>query len=907
MINSRPSPFRVIALAAVGGVCAWADPAPVNLAPFATPATSFVSGHESLGAINDGYEPKGQGDHSHGAYGNWPQTGAQWVELAWDEPIQTRQVDVYWWADGQGVRLPVACRLLHWDGGKFAPVADAAGLGVAGGRYNTTTFAAVTTTRLRLEFDGEGKFSTGIIEWKVLDAGGSPRFAPKVLAGPDRVVVPPAATHLRGELHGTATSFAWSKASGPGRVDIGQPEALETEARFSKPGEYRLRLTAANGARSAADEIVVRVDPSPPGAHLSRVPMRPYRIDSPLWSARLKQVVVNWIPHCIAKLSEPGLKEGGIENFVEAGHKLAGRPHKPHVGAPWANAYTFNTVESMCLALMVDAGGDAETVAAQAAIREKLEAWIPLLLAAQEPDGYLQTRFTLGMPGEQKKAPPRWTYVADHEGYLAGYFIDAAVAHFRMSGGQDRRMYEGAKRLADCWDKNIGPAPKRKWFDGHQALEMALVRLAQLVDEVEGDGFAGAPMLEGGAPATPEHGPDMTRARRYVHLARFLLDSRGGGSSYDQSHLPVVQQYEALGHAVRAAYTYAAMTDIAMETGDPAYHSAVKSIWDNVVNRKYYITGGIGSGETSEGFGADYSLPNHAYSESCYDYGQLFFQHRMNLAYGEARYADLMEETLFNAVLGSLDLPARNFTYTNPLDQEFARYPWHGCPCCIGNIPRTLLMLPEWMYAKSGDGLYVNLYAGGTVQVGPVAGREVELAQRTDYPWKGRAELIVNPAEPVRFTLFLRAPDRDVSALYRATPDADGIAALAVNGKAMKTTAVNGYVAIRRTWTAGDTVTLDLPLQVQRVTCDERVVANRGRVALRCGPLVYNIESVDQSIEAALGPDAELAAGWEPDLLGGVVAIRGRFANGKPLLAIPNYARNNRGGRSVVWIRDAAR
>ena len=628
----------------------------------------------------------------------------------------------------------------------------------------------------------------------------------------------------------------------------------------------------------------MRVDPAPAGRPLQPVTMRPYRVESPLWSARLRQVVVNWIPHCIAKLSEPGLKEGGIENFVQAGNKLAGRPHQPHRGAPWANAYTLNTVEALCLALMLDAGGDAELAAAQAAIRSKLDEWVPVLLAAQEPDGYLQTRFTLGMPNEQKKAPPRWTYVGDHEGYVAGYFIDAAVAHYRLTGGQDRRMYDAARRLADCWDRNIGPAPKQKWFDGHQAIELALVRLGALVDEVEGAG----------------------QGARYGALAKFLLDSRGGGTSYDQSHLPVVQQYEALGHAVRAAYTYAALTDVAMATGDAAYHSAVRSLWDNVVNRKYYLTGGIGSGETSEGFGADFSLPNHAYSESCSDCGQLFFMHRANLAYADARHADLLEETLYNAVLGSLDLPAKNFTYTNPLDQDFARYAWHGCPCCVGNIPRTLLMLPEWTYAKRVDGLYVNLFIGGTVAVGPVAGSEVTITQRTDYPWQGRVELTVNPAAPTRFTLFLRAPDRAASALYQAVPAADGIAALSVNGKSMKAKPVDGYVAIERTWKAGDTVVLDLPLRVQRVTCDERVAANRGRVALRYGPLVYNIESVDQSVDAALAPDAALATAWETDLLGGVLAIRGQFADGKPLLAIPNYARNNRGGRSIVWIKAAA-
>jgi len=850
-----------------------------NLAPYATPATSFVSGHETLGAISDGYEPRSVADHDHGCYGNWPRTGTQWVQYEWDRPITTAKSDVYWWDDARGVRLPVGARLLAWDGKAFARLGD---VGIAGGQYNTVSFPETTTTRLRLEMDGRETFSTGIIEWKVYDSGKSPKFAPRVSAGASCVVLPTVRAYLRGTVNGAADAIAWNQGSGPGAVSFADAAAAVTTATFTAPGTYRLQLTARNGDRVAADTLTVRVDPAPPRTRLEAVPTRRYTVDSALWSERIKRQIVNWIPHCIAQLSKPDLAEGGIENFVQAGNKNAGRPYKPHVGAPWANAYTLNTVEAMCLALLVDDRDDAETRAAQAAIRATLDAWVPILLAAQEPDGYLQTRFTLGTDREQDKAPPRWTYVGDHEGYVAGYFIDAAVAHYRLTAGKDRCLYDAARRLADCWDAHIGPAPKQTWYDGHQAIEMALVRLGRLANDVEGAG----------------------QGARYIALAKFLLDSRRGGASYDQAHLPVVQQYEAVGHAVRASYTYAAMVDIAMETGDPEYHSAVKSLWENIVQAKYYLTGGIGSGETSEGFGENYSLPNHAYCESCSDCGEVFFQHRMNLAYQEARYADLVEDALYNAVLGSADLPGRNFTYTNPLDQDFARYAWHGCPCCIGNIPRTLLMLPAWMYARDAGSLFVNLYVGSTVQVGRVAGTDVEVVQRTRYPWEGAVEIVLKPAESRRFALRLRAPNRGVSALYRAEPEANGILALAVNGETVMPKMDNGYAVIEREWKAGDTVRLELPLPVQRVRSDERIAADRGRVALRRGPLVYNLESVDQNIDAALAPDAPLAATWEPELLEGVVAIRGALADGKPLLAVPNYARNNRGGRSIVWIRE---
>ena len=278
------------------------------------------------------------------------------------------------------------------------------------------------------------------------------------------------------------------------------------------------------------------------------------------------------------------------------------------------------------------------------------------------------------------------------------------------------------------------------------------------------------------------------------------------------------------------------MADVAMETGDVDYRSAVRSLGSNLVDRKYYVTGGVGSGETSEGFGKDYSLPNaRAYCESCADCGELFFQHRLNLTYHDARYADRGEETLYNAVLGSLDLDGKNFTYTNALESRGARYGWHVCPCCVGNIARTLLLLPTWMYTKGPDSLYVNLFAGSTVAVGDVAGVNVEMVQATDYPWDGRVALTVNPSAAREFTIRVRVPSRKTSSLYAATPECEGLTSLSVNGEAIKPTIVKGYVALTRTWKAGDRIELVLPMEVQRVKASDKVVADRGRVA-GCSP-----------------------------------------------------------------------
>lgn len=852
---------------------------PTDLAPFGTLSTSFVSGNQSLGAITQGIRPRNSADDIHGAYGNWPKLGTQWLECAWNQPVSIVESSVFWWKDGRGIGIPKSSRLLYWNGKEFLPVPDAKGNGVEKDRLNVTLFPEVTTTRLRLEFESDGKLSTGILCWEIKDSGKSPAFPPKVEAGGDRVTVLPAVTHLHGKVRGKHEGVSWSKESGPGEVTFADPASPDTTATFSKAGDYVLRWTARNGGETGSASFTVRVESPVTVQPLRPLAMRPWSVSGTFWTQRLKQEIVHWIPHCIAKLEEPGLKEGGIGNFVEAGKKNAGKPHGFHVSSPWTDAYTLNTVEAMCLALMLDAGGDAEIVKAQEGIRATLEKWIPIILSAQEPDGYLQTYVTLGHDG--KPHPGRWTVIGDHEGYVGGYLIEAAIAHYRLTGGEDRRLYDAALRLAECWNANVGPSSGKKWHDGHEEMELALQRLAELAEEADGPG----------------------KGAKYAALSRALLDNRGGGgSTYDQTHLPVTEQTEAFGHAVRAAYLYTAMAGVAA-TGDSAYQGAVKSLWDNLVHRKLYLTGGIGSGETSEGFGKDYSLPNTAYSESCSDCGLLFFNHRMNLVWREARYANLMEETLCNAILGSVDLDANNFTYTNPLDQDEARYPWHVCPCCIGNIPRTLLELPVWTYAKDDGNLFVNLYAGGTVDAGSVAGTTLRLEQRTDYPWKERVEIILHPAGPATFALHLRQPDHEVSRLYRAEPATAPIGTIRVNGEPVTAVNKEGYAVITREWKEGDSVTFDVPLAIQRVTADEKVAADRGLVALRYGPMVYNFESVDQKLDKELSPSAPLEATWNPGLLGGVMTITGKFTDGTPFTAIPNYARNNRGGRSVVWIK----
>ena len=727
------------------------------------------------------------------------------------------------------------------------------------------------------------------------------------VAGVDRVVVLPGKTYMRGWAGygepprrsgrrptaadsvpvptGPTPTVAWSKGSGPGAVTFSSPTALQTAATFTAAGLYTLRMRATNGESTADSTLTVKVETPPPPRQLDVVQTRRYQIDSPLWDHRAKALLTRWIPHCITQLSRTDVQAGGIDNFIEAGKKLRGEAFGLHKGYVFANAYPLNLIEAMSIALMVDAKGDREMEDAHALMRTTLDEWIPIVIAAQEPDGYLQTAFTLprvSNAGGDRGAGPfnRWERRADHEGYVAGYLLEAAIAHVAMTKSQDARLYHAARKLADCWCDNIGPAPKKAWYDGHQQMEQALVRFGRFVNETDGAG----------------------KGEQYIALARFLLDNRYHAarnererSDYDQSHLPVIEQYEAVGHAVRAAYTYSGMADVAMETHDPDYRSAVKSIWDNITHRKWYVTGGIGSGESSEGFGPDYSLRQGAYCESCSSCGQIFFNWKLGLSYHDARHFDLLEETMYNALLGGLAMDGKTFYYPNPLDARTVRSSWHSVPCCVGNIPRTLLSMPTWMYAKGPNAIHVNLFIGSTVTVEDVAGTDVEMVQQTNYPWDGKVAIIVKPKVRTRFSVRVRVPNRDVSALYASTPQANGLTSVKVNGAAVRPSIVNGYAVITRVWAAGDRIDVELPMRVQRVHAIDTVEATRGKVALRYGPLVYNIEKVDVgSLDKVLATDAKLSTEWRPDLLGGVMTITGTFADGTPLLAIPHYARMNR-------------
>ncbi len=608
------------------------------------------------------------------------------------------------------------------------------------------------------------------------------------------------------------------------------------------------------------------------------------------WKDQIKRLTEKWIPHCIAQM-EAGGEGQELLNLVNTAKAIRGESTGKFTGAPWSDAYVYNTIEAACLALAVDPVGDEELAAAQAYLRKKLEEWIPIVLAAQMDDGYIHSYHIVNKLD-------RYTNINAHEFYVQGYFLEAGVAHYRMTGGEDRRLYDAARRCADQLCNTFGPPPKRNWIYGHPGMEIALCRLSRLVNEVEG------------VPA----------GEKYSNLAKFFLDHRHEveehRSSYRQSHLPVVEQHEAVGHAVRATYFFAGIADLAMLTGDEAYRAAVDKIWQNAVDRRMYLTGGVGSTHQGEAFGEDFDLPNEmAYCESCAGCGLSFWADRMNRMHAAGAPVDVQERVLYNNILGAVELTGKNFFYQNPLASGQGRYPWHGCPCCVGNIPRALIAIKDLMYALNPqrDTLYVNHYLASSGTIDNVGGQSLRLEQKTEYPWQGDVSLVLNPEKASFFTLKLRIPNHGESSLYRPEP-AGGQFEVRINGEVQSAAADHGYVVLARTWNPGDTIDLALAMPIQRVYADERIEVDRGRVAIQRGPIVYNVETVDHKDDVRtlfLPNDSELRAAWKPDLLGGVMVLEGHASRNTPagtepvtLVAIPNFARLNRGGWSQVWIAE---
>lgn len=570
---------------------------------------------------------------------------------------------------------------------------------------------------------------------------------------------------------------------------------------------------------------------------------------------------------------------GRLDNFRRASGKRWGLPFQ---GIFFNDSDVYKWLEAASSTL---------ATADDPVLRALVEQTITDIADAQQLDGYLNTYFMFDKAGE------RWANLRDkHELYCAGHLIQAAVAHHRGTGGD--RFLNVARRLADHICAIFGPEAqhKREQTDGHPEIEMALVELYRT-----------------------------TRDPRYLQQAQFFIDVRGrgtiGGQAYHQDHQPLRTLATIDGHAVRALYLDAGVTDLVLETGEDTLRAPMQQRWENMTRRRMYVTGGLGSRWEGEAFGGDYELPSaRAYAETCAAIASVQWNARLLLLNGDARYADLLEHTLYNAVLPGLSLDGRSYFYQNPLanDGTHRRQPWFGCACCPPNVARLLAQLPGYFYGVSPTGVWTHLYAEGTADITLSDGRVVQITQRTRYPWDGDIALDVDGKGT--FTVFVRIP----AWCENAT--------LAVNDEPQGGAMVPGtYAALERAWDRGDTIHLRLPMPVRRITSHPYLLENAGRVALMRGPLVYCLEAADHPDvdlrDVVLPSETKPAADFHPDLLGGVVVLRGQAEAEPPepswrsslyqsttpqpqtrrplaLVAVPYYTWANREpGSMQVWLR----
>jgi DUF1680 family protein len=622
------------------------------------------------------------------------------------------------------------------------------------------------------------------------------------------------------------------------------------------------------------------------------------------WGPRLKTHHEVTLPYGLNCLE----KDGHVTNF----DKAAGAFDGPLQGHHAFDSDLHKALEGAAISLQHTD---------DSALRRRVDSILDRILAAQQKDGFLISCWIV--QGLDKK----WDDLRlQHQMYNAGHFFEMAVEHHRLTG--DPKALDAAKRFADHVDALFGPG-KRYDVDGHQEVELALIKLYRATGErrylelsrffLDERGYAHGTERKPFDPATAieppkPQGPQTQEQRRAYFQARLRV--RNGRM---QDHKPVVEQHEAVGHAVRAGYMYAAIADVVRFMDAPGYEHALDDLWRDVVSRKMYLTGGVGAAQyDDEGFGDPYRLPNaSAYCESCAAVAHVLWQHRMGLLKGQAQYADVMELTLYNGVLSGISISGDRFFYQNPLASKDAqRRPWIGLACCPTNLMRIIPQVGGLAYARGKRRAVVNLYVAGEARLQMDDGATVKLAQETDYPWDGRVRLTVTPDPESDFTLCLRIPGwalgRPVpSDLYRFADPTVPPVTLKLNGQAADPAPrSDGFVHLQRHWRAGDVVELNLPMPVRRVCAHEKVQDDQGKVALMRGPLVYCLEGVDQDFgvsSAVLSESADITVEHRNDLLGGVTILRGHaLADGtRPaaFTAVPYYAWQNRGkGEMTVWV-----
>ncbi|MFS2187106.1 glycoside hydrolase family 127 protein [Mucilaginibacter sp. Mucisp84] len=606
-------------------------------------------------------------------------------------------------------------------------------------------------------------------------------------------------------------------------------------------------------------------------------------VNDNFWQPKMEVNATVTIPYVLAQCKA----NGRMDNFLRAAKKLGGDKLSEF---PFDDTDVYKAIEGASYSMQNKRNPQLD---------KSIDSLISIIGAAQEPDGYLYTFRTVNAKKPHEWiGSKRWEKEEDlsHELYNAGHLYEAAVAHYQATG--KRTLLNIAIKNADLLVKTFGPG-KIEEYPGHQIVEIGLSKMYRV-----------------------------TGNKQYLDLAKFFLDVRGPkGDAYNQADKKVVDQHEAEGHAVRAAYMYTGMADIAALTGNTKYLAAIDDIWSDVVTKKLYITGGIGATGAGEAFGEAYQLPNmSAYAETCAAIGNVYWNNRMFLLHGDSKYIDVLERTLYNGLLSGVSLSGNRFFYPNPLASMFQhqRSAWISCACCISNMTRFLPSLPGYVYAKNKNDLYVNLFMSNSSNIKLTEGN-VNIVQQTDYPWKGRVDITVNPDKAGEFTLRVRIPgwakQQPVPGdLYTFMDKKSFPLTLMINGQAKSFETEKGYAVLKRTWKKGDKVSLLLPMETEKVLANQQVKDDRGRFAFERGPIVYCLEGPDNKDSLVqnilIDKNAIADANYHADLLNGVDVISAEGKSAKRQLktdsilqtdqmvkAIPYYAWANRGpSEMTVWI-----
>lgn len=573
-------------------------------------------------------------------------------------------------------------------------------------------------------------------------------------------------------------------------------------------------------------------------------------IQDNFWSPRLSKHISATLPVCIDQIEN---QTGRMQNFVNAS-----KGEGEHSGIFFDDSDVYKALEGIAYSLINNPNPELE---------KKADEWIDKIAAAQQPDGYINTYYTL--TGLDK----RWKNMDKHEMYCAGHMMEAAVAYYQATG--KRKLLDVSTRMADHMMSLFGP-DKRHWVPGHEEIELALVKLYQTTQE-----------------------------QKYLDFANWLLEERGHGHgtkgdegkwdpAYYQDVLPVRELTDISGHAVRCMYLYCGMADVAALKKDTGYVAALDRLWDDVVLRNMYVTGGIGSSRHNEGFTEDYDLPNlDAYCETCASVGMVYWNQRMNQFTGDSKYVDVLERSMYNGALAGVSLAGDRFFYVNPLESkgDHHRQAWYGCACCPSQISRFLPSIGNYIYGTSDKALWVNLYMGNTTQI-QIDNKEVTLKQETNYPWDGQVKLTVTSAQPLNKELRIRIPGWCKN--YT----------LSVNGNQVKASTDKGYAVIKD-WKSGDRIDLNMEMPVEIVSADPRVKQNIGKRAVQRGPLVYCLEEIDNPKNFAnsnLTASTSFEVKDEPGKLGGIKSVEATTGDQK-LSLIPYYTWDNRdAGKMEVWI-----